>query len=73
LTRFDLVNQRDRFQLQNSGEVGRDGKLFGNQVLSTNNMTVRGALASDNSTAAYLFQSRLDNSRTATGATFWGR
>jgi hypothetical protein len=74
LTQFDLVNQSERFQLQNSGEVTSDGKLFGgNQLLRPNNMNVSGALASDNRTAAYLFQSRLDDRRIATGVTAWGK
>lgn len=74
LTKFDLVNQNERFQLQNSGEVTSDGKLSGgNPFLRPNNMNVSGALARDNSTAAYLFQSRLDDSRIATGVTAWGK
>lgn len=74
LTKFDLVNQNERFQLQSSGEVASDGKLLGgNQFLRPNNMNVRGALGQDNSTAAYLFQSRLDDSRIATGFTAWGK
>jgi hypothetical protein len=74
LTKFDLVNQSERFQLQSSGEVGSDGKLFGgNPFLRPNNMNVSGALSHDNSTAAYLFQSRLDDRRIATGVTAWGK
>jgi hypothetical protein len=74
LTKFDLVNQSERFQLQNSGNVTSDGKLSGgNPFLLPNNMNVNGALAHDNSTAAYLFQSRLDDRRIATGVTAWGK
>ncbi len=74
LTKFDLVSQSERFQLQNSGEVSSDGKLFGgNQFLRPNNMDVRGALANDSSAAAYIFQSRLDDRRIATGVTAWGK
>ncbi len=73
-TRFDLVNQNERIQLQNNGEVSADGKLYGgNQQLRPNNMDVRGALANDNRSAAYIFQSRLDDSRLASGVTVWGR
>lgn len=72
-TKFDLVHQDERFVLQNSGQVSSDGKLYGGaQFLRPNNMDVRGALSSDNRTAAYLFQSRLDVSRVVSGATFWG-
>jgi hypothetical protein len=73
-TQFDLVSQSERFQLQNRGEVSNDGKLYGgNQFSRPNNMDVRGALSNDSRTAAYLFQSRLDDMRVASGATFWGR
>lgn len=73
-TRFDLVNQNERIPLQNSGEISADGKLYGGyQFMRPNTMDVRGALASDNSTAAYLFQARLDDHRVASGATSWGK
>ncbi len=73
-TKFDLVSQNQRTTLQNSGDVGTDGRLSGGyQFLRPNNMNVQGALANDNKTAAYLFQSRLDDGRLASGALFWGR
>ena len=73
-TKFDLVNQNERFVLQNRGEVSADGRLYGgNQFLLPNNMDVRGALSSDSKTAAYLFQSRLDQQRLATGVILWGK
>lgn len=73
-TKFDLLSQNQRFQLQNKGEVSSDGKLYGgNQYLAPNNMYVRGALASDNNTAAYLFQARLDGHQFASGVTSWGK
>ena len=73
-TRFELVNQKERFVLQNQGEVSPEGKLYGGaQFLSPNNMSVRGALANDNLNAALLFQSRLDDRRLATGASYWGK
>jgi hypothetical protein len=71
-TKFDLVNQSERFSLQNKGEVSTDGRLYGgNQFLLPNNMNVRGALSSDSQTAAYLFQARLDQQRLATGVISW--
>lgn len=74
LTKFDLVNQSERFALQNRGEVSADGRLYGgNQFLRPNNMDVRGALSNDSQTAAYLFQSRLDQKRMATGVISWGK
>jgi hypothetical protein len=36
-------------------------------------MDVRGALANDNRSAAYLFQARLDDNRLASGVTVWGK
>jgi len=73
-TKIDLVNQSERIQLQSSGEVSANGRLYGgNQFLRPNNMYVSGALASDNSSAAYLFQARLDAQRFATGVTAWGK
>jgi hypothetical protein len=74
LTKFDLVSQSERFQLQSSGEVSSDGKLYGgNQFMRPNNMDVRGALANDSSAAAYIFQSRIDDRRIASGVTAWGK
>lgn len=73
-TRFDLITPTDRIQLQNTGQVSPSGQLYGNsQFAHPSNMEVRGALASDNRNAAYLFQSRLDDDRLAIGATYWGR
>jgi len=73
-TQFDLVNQNERIALQTKGEVSPDGKLYGGSQFSRpNNMDVRGALASDNRSAVFLFQSRLDAFRVASGATLWGR
>jgi hypothetical protein len=73
-TKFDLVSQNERFNLQNRGEVSADGRLYGgNQFLLPNNMDVRGALSNDSQTAAYLFQSRLDQQRLATGVISWGK
>ena len=73
-TKFDLVNQNERIALQNKGEVSADGRLYGgNPLLLPNNMDVRGALSNDSKTAAYLFQSRLDQQRLATGVISWGK
>jgi hypothetical protein len=73
-TRFDLVDQNQRFLLQNRGEVTSEGRLRGGaQFLRPNNVNVNGALANDNSGAALLFQSRLDDGRLASGTTFWGK
>jgi hypothetical protein len=73
-TKFDFVTKTERYALQNTGEVTPEGRLSGGlQFLRPNNMDVTGALASDNRTAAYLFQTRLDDSRIASGLTVWGK
>ena len=73
-TQIDLVSQSERFNLQSQGEITADGRLFGNnQFLRPTNMAVHGVINSDNASAAYLFQSRLDDRRVASGATHWGR
>lgn len=73
-TKFDLIGLNERFLLQNTGEVTPDGKLYGGyQFLRPNNMDVRGALANNNSAAAYLFQARLEDGRIASGVTGWGK
>lgn len=73
-TRFDLVSPGERVSLQNKGEVTPDGRLLGGlQFLRPNNMSVTGALAADNTAAAYLFQARLDDQRVASGITSWGK
>ena len=73
-TQIDLVSQSERFNLQSQGEITADGRLFGNnQFFRPTNMAVHGVINSDNASAAYLFQSRLDDRRVASGATHWGR
>jgi len=73
-SKFDLLTGTERFTLQNQGEVASDGRLYGGYAfLPPNTMDVRGALATDNNSAAYLFQARLDAQRIASGATLWGK
>lgn len=73
-TQIDLVAQEQRVTLQNTGQISSDGRLYGGlQFLRPNNMDVRGTLSGDNLSAAYLFQSRLDSDRVASGLTTWGR
>lgn len=74
-TAFDLVSKTERFALQSQGSVSADGRLSGNgQYSYPTNMVVNGVLTAENGgTAAYLFQSRLDSNRLATGATYWGK
>lgn len=74
-TRFDLVNQGERFTRQAQGTITQDGQLAGaSQFAAPTNMMVRGALGSGNAPSAiYLFQSRLDDRRVASGVTVWGK
>lgn len=73
-TSLDLVSQQaERFHLQAKGALTSDGLLHGDsQFARPTNMNVTGVLGAEKSdAAAYLFQSRLDDTRTATGATYW--
>ena len=76
-TQFDLVTQSDRLQRFAQGAVGSDGGFGNPSVIGTTNMVVQGVLANNAATgglnAAYLFQSRLDDLRSAYGVTYWGK
>jgi hypothetical protein len=70
-TGFDLLTAGQTFKLQASGFVGNNGDLSGNvQYVQGTNMAVSGSLGANNN-AAYIFSSRLDDKRTAYGATYW--
>lgn len=82
-TQFDLLTQGQRIPRQAEGTVFKDG-TFGNtsQFLGRNNMLVQGVLAQNpGPTAAYLFESRLDNGQPnallsgqlASGVTYWAK
>jgi hypothetical protein len=73
-TSFDLVNNTERFQMRSLGSVAPDGRFSVDDLYAPgNNMSVDGVLSKANGgTAAYLFQGRLDNTRSASGATYWG-
>lgn len=74
-TQFDLVSKDERFALQAQGTITQDGLLAGvSQFTAPTNMVVRGAVGSGTEpSATYLFQSRLDDRRVASGATVWGK
>lgn len=73
-TQIDLVNQTERFKLQAKGGITADGRLAGeSQFLHPTNMAVQGVINVDNASAAYLFQSRIDDKRVASGATYWAK
>lgn len=73
-TKFDLVNQTERFKMQAQGKMGPDGQLYGDSVHTTalTNTSVNGVLGPNND-ASYLFQRRLDDKRTVSGVTYWTR
>jgi hypothetical protein len=75
VTTFDLLGNGEVFKMKADGSVTPDGQ-FGNAAYvrpATNNMTVNGLLSNANGgAAAYLFRSRLDDTRVAKGVTVWG-
>ncbi len=74
-TSFDLVNQAERFKMSALGSVASDGRFSIDGLYAPgNNMSVDGVLSNANGgSAAYLFQGRLEDGRTASGATYWAR
>jgi hypothetical protein len=72
-TSLDLLTQGERFTFKSTGEVAKDGQLYGGAVLGSgglNTMNVNGVL-SGKGDATYLFQGRLDAVRTVSGVTNW--
>lgn len=72
-TTFNLVTPGQSLPLRAEGHVAPDGS-FGNtsQFLGNNTMLVQGTLSNATGLqAGYLFQSRLDDARTASGVTYW--
>ena len=74
-TQFDIVNQGERFARQAQGFVTPDGQLAGNsQFTAPTNMVVNGALSTTPGlNASYVFQTRIDDRRLATGVTRWDK
>ena len=72
-TSFDLHTGGDVFKLRADGVVANQGRLYGNnQFSSPTNMSVDGVLNGENGGGAvYLFQTRLDATRGASGVTVW--
>jgi hypothetical protein len=77
-TGFGLTQGANTWSRQAQGPLVGDG-TFGNasQYLGGNNMVVSGALAQSPNggglQAGYVFQSRIDNTRLASGVAYWGR
>jgi len=72
-TSADLVSGSETFKLRGAGAVGADGQLQGSVGRSeTGVMNVQGLLSKQNGgSAAYIFDSRLDDKRSANGVTYW--
>jgi hypothetical protein len=72
-TSIDVTSGAETFKLQGGGAVAADGRLDGGVENATNGaMSLQGLLSKQNGgSAAYIFHSRLDDKRTANGATYW--
>lgn len=72
-TSVDMSSSAGNAKLQAGGQVGKDGRLHGDQANGRlGYMNVQGILSSQNGgSAAYIFDSRLDERRTVNGATYW--
>jgi hypothetical protein len=72
-TSVDMASSAGNAALRADGQVGKDGRLYGNLANGrTGYMNVQGMLSSQNGgSAAYIFDSRLDERRTVNGATYW--
>lgn len=72
-TSFDMTSAAGNAQLQASGQVGKDGRLYGDVANGRAGfVNVQGLLSSQNGgSAAYIFDGRLDERRTVNGATYW--
>ena len=72
-TSLDLVSTNELINLQAQGAVTSNGGLYGDSTLGRNNiMNVKGALSTENGgAAAYVFDARLDATRTVNGVTYW--
>lgn len=71
-TSIDLVSGTESFKLSGAGTVEADGRLGAAANGQTGVMNLQGLLSKQNGgSAAYIFDSRLDDKRTANGATYW--
>jgi hypothetical protein len=72
-TSFDLTSGAESFKLQGGGAVTADGQLNGGVANNQNGvLNLQGLLSKQNGgSAAYIFDSRLDEKRTVNGVTYW--
>jgi len=74
-TQFELLTQGQRIARKAEGALANDGSFANtSQFLGNNNMLVQGVLGSGaDKRAGYVFQSRIDDARLATGVTLWSK
>jgi len=72
-TGVDMVSSTGNARLTAGGQVGKDGRLYGDGASGRIGvMNVQGLLSNqDGGSAAYIFDSRLDERRTVNGVTYW--
>jgi hypothetical protein len=72
-TSIDVTSGADTFKLQGGGGVTADGGLEGRVTNNQNGvMSLQGLLSRQNGgSAAYIFDSRIDEKRTLNGVTYW--
>jgi hypothetical protein len=74
-TQFELLTQGQRIARKAEGALAKDGSFANtSQFLGNNNMLVQGVMGSGaDKRAGYVFQSRIDDARLATGVTLWSK
>jgi hypothetical protein len=71
-TGINLTSGTESFKLSGGGTVEADGRLGADAHGQTGVMSLQGLLSKQNGgSAAYIFDSRLDEKRTANGVTYW--
>jgi hypothetical protein len=72
-TRFDVFTGNEVLPFQATGTVGGDGRLYGDESNGrTGYLNVQGLLSNEKGgSASYIFDGRVDNTRTVNGATYW--
>ena len=74
-TSFNLLTPDQVFAFGGSGQLARDGRLYGDAAGERPGvLNVQGLLSEDKGgSAAYIFDGRIDDTRTVNGATYWIR
>jgi hypothetical protein len=71
-TSIDVTSAGETFKLGSTGAVREDGRLFGGGSSQPGVMNLQGLLSKQNGgSAAYIFDSRIDEKRLINGATYW--